>query len=94
MDTDSSDDENVIVIGLAIAAGLLALVVIGGFTAWKCKKGPRSAGATEAQPAPATGEAAAPTAPPATDSVPAATAPPATASIPATTGTVEPAAQA
>eukprot|EP00752_Nemacystus_decipiens_P011910 g10561.t1 len=94
--TDSSDDNDDIVIGLAIVAGLLALVVIGGFTAWRCKKSPRSASATVARPAaPATGGAAAPTAPPATDGVPAATAPPGTESVvPATPGTVEPATQA
>ena len=89
MESESSADKDAILIGLAVTAGLLALVVIGGFTAWRCKESPRSAGgaAAEGQLAPTMVETAAPTAPPATEDLPAATAPPAAASFPATTGT-------
>jgi len=82
-DQGSSDDsKDIIIIGLAVVVGVLALVVLGLLgVLWRCKRGASSAGGAPAQPQPATTTAGAPTV---------TTAPPPTASASATTGTVEP----
>ena len=53
IDSGSTDDsQGIVTIGLAIGAGLLALVVLGllAVLLWRCKKDARSAGETPAQP--------------------------------------------